>query len=203
MVQNRKVERRYRIFDIFVASLALCISAPILLLVGLLIKISDWKAPIFFKQQRVGRYGELFMMYKFRSMHVGAETQKEGIQSQNEMDGPMFKMEHDPRITKLGKWLRKFSIDEFPQLINVLQGDMSCVGPRPPLPEEVREYEARHMERLRVKPGCTGLWQVSGRNKLSFEEMVQLDIHYIYNQSIRLNIQILLKTFKELLGKGM
>ncbi|MBC1457158.1 sugar transferase [Listeria newyorkensis] len=203
VVQNRKIERRYRIFDILVAVLALCISAPILLLVAICIKILDWKAPVFFKQRRIGKYGKSFMMYKFRSMQVDAEKQKDAIQSQNEMSGPMFKMENDPRITKLGKWLRKFSIDEFPQFINVLQGDMSCVGPRPPLPEEVREYETRHLERLGVKPGCTGLWQVSGRNQLSFEEMVELDITYIKNRSIRLNIQIILRTFKELLGKGM
>ncbi|MBC1888718.1 sugar transferase [Listeria booriae] len=203
VVQSRKIERRYRVFDILVASLALCVSAPMILLVALCIKISDWKAPVFFKQERIGRNGKSFMMYKFRSMQVDAEKQKGAIESQNEMSGPMFKMENDPRITRIGKWLRKFSIDEFPQFINVLQGDMSCVGPRPPLPEEVQEYESHHLKRLSVKPGCTGLWQVSGRNRLSFEEMVELDILYIKNQSIRLNIRIILRTFRELLGKGM
>lgn len=135
-------------------------------------------------------------------MVVDAEKQKASLLAQNEVAGCMFKMKEDPRITKIGKILRKTSLDEFPQLLNVLQGHMSVVGPRPPLPDEVADYTSYDKLRLLVKPGCTGLWQVSGRNNLSFKEMVELDLRYIKNRSLRFNFVILMKTWRELTGKG-
>ncbi|MBC2180964.1 sugar transferase [Listeria booriae] len=199
---NERKEQPYRILDITIATLALIISAPILLFIMIAVKFTDWKAPVFFKQKRVGQDGKVFEMYKFRSMVVDAEKQKADLLAQNEVEGHMFKMKDDPRITKVGKLLRKTSLDEFPQLLNVLQGHMSVVGPRPPLLEEVAEYTAYDKMRLAVKPGCTGLWQVSGRNKLSFQEMVELDLTYIRNRSIKFNLIILMKTWRELTGKG-
>lgn len=199
---NERKEQPYRILDITIATLALIISAPLLLFIMIAVKCTDWKAPIFFKQKRVGQDGKVFEMYKFRSMVVDAEKQKADLLAQNEVEGHMFKMKDDPRITKVGKLLRKTSLDEFPQLLNVLQGHMSVVGPRPPLLEEVAEYTAYDKMRLAVKPGCTGLWQVSGRNKLSFQEMVELDLKYIRNRSIKFNLIILMKTWRELTGKG-
>ncbi|MBC1358844.1 sugar transferase [Listeria booriae] len=182
--------------------LALITSAPVLLLLMVSIKLSDFRAPVFFKQKRIGLNGEAFDIYKFRSMIVNAEEQKEHLLEQNEVAGHMFKMKDDPRITKIGRFIRKTSLDEFPQLLNVLQGHMSVVGPRPPLPEEVAAYTDYDKLRLLVKPGCTGLWQVSGRNKLSFDEMVQLDLQYIRQRSIKFNFIILMKTWRELTGKG-
>ncbi|MBC1332630.1 sugar transferase [Listeria booriae] len=199
---NGTKEYRYRVLDISVSLLALLISAPVLLIIMLLIKISDIKAPVFFKQKRIGLDGVSFEMYKFRSMVVGAEKLKAALLERNEVEGLMFKINDDPRITRIGKVLRKMSLDEFPQLLNVLQGHMSIVGPRPPLPEEVEEYTSYDKLRLLVKPGCTGLWQVSGRNKLSFQEMVELDLYYIRHRSIRFNCLILMKTWRELTGKG-
>ncbi|MBC1780417.1 sugar transferase [Listeria booriae] len=199
---NGTKEYRYRVLDISVSLLALLISAPVLLIIMLLIKISDIKAPVFFKQKRIGLDGVSFEMYKFRSMVVGAEKLKAALLERNEVEGLMFKINDDPRITRIGKVLRKTSLDEFPQLLNVLQGHMSIVGPRPPLPEEVKEYTSYDKLRLLVKPGCTGLWQVSGRNKLSFQEMVELDLYYIRHRSIRFNCLILMKTWRELTGKG-
>ncbi|MCD2207298.1 sugar transferase [Listeria booriae] len=199
---NGTKEYRYRVLDISVSLLALMISAPVLLIIMLLIKISDIKAPVFFKQKRIGLDGVSFEMYKFRSMVVGAEKLKAALLERNEVEGLMFKINDDPRITRIGKVLRKTSLDEFPQLLNVLQGHMSIVGPRPPLPEEVEEYTSYDKLRLLVKPGCTGLWQVSGRNKLSFQEMVELDLYYIRHRSIRFNCIILMKTWRELTGKG-
>ncbi|MBC1797587.1 sugar transferase [Listeria booriae] len=199
---NGTKEYRYRVLDISVSLLALLVSAPVLLIIMLLIKISDIKAPVFFKQKRIGLDGVSFEMYKFRSMVVGAEKLKAALLERNEVEGLMFKINDDPRITRIGKVLRKTSLDEFPQLLNVLQGHMSIVGPRPPLPEEVEEYTSYDKLRLLVKPGCTGLWQVSGRNKLSFQEMVELDLYYIRHRSIRFNCLILMKTWRELTGKG-
>lgn len=199
---NEKTERRYRVLDIIIAMLALITSAPVLLLLMISIKLSDFRAPVFFKQKRIGLNGEAFDIYKFRSMIVNAEEQKEHLLDQNEVAGHMFKMKDDPRITKIGRFIRKTSLDEFPQLLNVLQGHMSVVGPRPPLPEEVAAYTDYDKLRLLVKPGCTGLWQVSGRNKLSFDEMVQLDLQYIRQRSIKFNFIILMKTWRELTGKG-
>lgn len=195
-------DKVWRIFDIIAAVFALLISLPILLAIAITIKFENWKAPIFFKQKRVGKDGELFYMYKFRSMYVDAEAQLAKLQAQNEMDGHMFKMKDDPRITRVGKWIRKTSLDEFPQFINILKGDMSFVGPRPPLMTEYANYTNHEKKRLLVTPGCTGLWQVSGRNNLTFNEMIDLDLAYIEKRSIRFNIKILLLTFKEFTSKG-
>ncbi|EUJ17350.1 sugar transferase [Listeria grandensis FSL F6-0971] len=195
-------DKVWRIFDLIAAIIALVISFPVFLVISVMIKLENWKAPIFFKQERVGKDGKTFYMYKFRSMYVDAEAQLAKLQAQNEMDGHMFKMKDDPRITSVGKWIRKTSLDEFPQFINILKGDMSFVGPRPPLTTEYASYTNYDKKRLLVTPGCTGLWQVSGRNNLSFKEMVELDLEYIETRTIRFNIKILLMTFKEFTSKG-
>jgi exopolysaccharide biosynthesis polyprenyl glycosylphosphotransferase len=166
---------------------------PLWLLIVALIKI-DSRGPVFYRQERLGKDGKPFRIYKFRSMVVGADEMLPELANFNEMDGPIFKIKKDPRVTRVGRLLRKFSIDEFPQLINVFLGDMSLVGPRPPIPDEVEKYERWQTKRLTVPQGVTGLWQVSGRNLLTFEEMVRLDIYYIENWSLWLDLKILLKT---------
>ena len=166
---------------------------PLWLLIIALIKI-DSRGPVFYRQERLGKDGRPFRIYKFRSMVVGADEMLPELANFNEMDGPIFKIKKDPRMTRVGRLLRKFSIDEFPQLINVFLGDMSLVGPRPPIPDEVEKYERWQTKRLTVPQGVTGLWQVSGRNLLTFEEMVRLDIYYIENWSLWLDLKILLKT---------
>ena len=195
----------FRIVDLVIGSVGLVVAMPVLTVIFLLIKWENPRSAAIFKQLRVKKDGQPFYMYKFRSMEVGAETQQAKLGKQNEMQGPMFKIANDPRITKIGRFIRKTSIDEFPQLWNVIKGDMSIVGPRPPLPVEVAEYTQRDWKRLAIKPGCTGLWQVSGRNKLGFREMIRLDLLYIEQRSIRLNMMIIFKTFKELTiwGGGM
>jgi exopolysaccharide biosynthesis polyprenyl glycosylphosphotransferase len=153
------------------------------------------KGPAIFKQKRVGRNGRYFYMYKFRSMYCDAEQKKAELSDQNEMDGLMFKLENDPRVTKVGRFIRRTSLDEFPQFFNVLKGDMSLVGTRPPTLDEFAQYKSYHKRRLSAKPGITGLWQVSGRNDIrNFEDVVRLDLEYIDNWSIGLDIKILLKT---------
>ncbi|WP_390864771.1 sugar transferase [Enterococcus hulanensis] len=184
-----------RVIDIVVSLLGLAVLVIPFGFVALLIKLEDPKGPVFFSQTRVGLNGNYFVLYKFRTMFVGAEEQLADLMEKNEIQGPMFKMKYDPRITRIGHFLRKFSIDEFPQLVNVLKGDMSIVGPRPALPREVEQYSDYHRLRLLVKPGCTGLWQVNGRNNLHFEEMIQLDLSYLTKGSFLLDIQIMLKTF--------
>jgi len=184
-----------RAIDIFGSLIGLLILSPLFAIVGYKIKKEDSAGPVFFSQDRVGKNGKLFRMYKFRSMCVDAEDQLVLLLDQNEIEGAMFKMKDDPRITKIGKFIRKTSIDELPQLWNVLKGDMSLVGPRPPLIREVKEYSAFEKQRLLIKPGCTGLWQISGRNQLSFSEMVQLDLLYINELSLFKDIMIVLKTF--------
>ncbi|MBC1286127.1 sugar transferase [Listeria booriae] len=201
--EGKAMNRMIRLFDIIAALLAIIISAPITVIVALFIKLDDPKGPIFFRQKRIGKDQVPFYMYKFRSMHVDAEAKLEALLSENEMEGHMFKMKDDPRITKIGKFIRKTSLDEFPQFLNILKGDMSFVGPRPPLEREVAAYSEYDLQRLTVTPGCTGLWQVSGRNTLTFEEMVELDLKYIRERSMWLNIKILCATFKEFAGKGM
>ena len=168
--QNLRVyEICKRIIDIIGAGLGLILLSPIIAIVACAVKFTS-KGPIFFSQKRVGKNGELFEMYKFRSMVVNAEELKEDLEEQNEMSGPMFKIKDDPRITKVGKFIRKTSIDELPQLWNVLKGDMSLVGPRPSLPKEVEQFDNWMFKRLSVRPGLTCYWQVSGRNNIDFED---------------------------------
>ena len=151
--------------------------------------------PIFFAQDRVGRNGRKFKMYKFRSMYMDAEERKKELMSQNKMNGLMFKMDNDPRVIPIGKWIRKWSIDEFPQFLNVLKGDMSLVGTRPPTLDEYERYEKHHRVRMAIKPGLTGMWQVSGRSDITdFEEIVELDNDYITNWNLRLDLKIIMRT---------
>ena len=191
-------KRRYfgikRLKDIIGASCGLIALSPIFLVIAILIKIESPKDSVFFRQIRTGKNGKEFNMFKFRSMCADAEGKLEELLEQNEIDGAMFKMKDDPRITKIGRFIRRSSIDEFPQFLNVLKGDMSLVGPRPPLPREVAQYTDYDMQRLSVLPGCTGLWQVSGRNNLSFDQMVELDIQYIENLSLANDMKILFRT---------
>lgn len=188
-----------RMVDISASAIGITILIPFLIILAIMMKIEDPRGPIFFSQIRVGQNGKQFKMYKIRSMVVNAEELLEELLNQNEVAGAMFKMKRDPRITKVGRFIRKTSIDEFPQLWNVIKGDMSLVGPRPPLEREVVEYTDYDMQRLLIKPGCTGLWQVSGRNALSFEEMVELDLKYIQNLSLVNDIMIIIKTVKVVL----
>ncbi|MFE4142776.1 sugar transferase [Peribacillus sp. YIM B13472] len=192
--------RMKRLIDIIGSLLGLILLLPIFLIVAILIKIEDPKGPVFFKQVRVGKNENEFQMYKFRSMVTDAEERLKDLLTLNEVSGAMFKMKNDPRITKIGKFIRKTSIDELPQLWNVLKGDMSLVGPRPPLKREVEEYSSYDKQRLLVTPGCTGLWQVTARNNVGFKEMVELDIQYIRNRTIYFDIKIVLKTVVVLFG---
>lgn len=188
-----------RLLDIMGSVIGLIIASPILIIVGILIKLES-KGPIIFAQRRVGLNGKEFKMYKLRSMVANAEDLKEKLVEQNEMSGPMFKIKDDPRITKIGKFIRKTSIDELPQLINVLKGDMSLVGPRPSLPNEVKEFEPWMLRRLEVKPGLTCYWQVMGRNNIDFENWMELDIKYVNERSFWLDIKLIFKTFFVLFG---
>lgn len=184
-----------RIFDIIASVIGLIILSPIFFIVAVAIKLDDG-GPIFYDQIRVGRNGKKFKMFKFRSMRVNAEDEIEKLQKHSEVDGAMFKMRNDPRVTRVGRFIRKTSIDEFPQLINVLIGQMSIVGPRPPLPREVKNYTEYDKQRLYVKPGCTGLWQVTARNSVGFQEMVNIDLDYIQRRSVWLDLKIMFKTVK-------
>jgi exopolysaccharide biosynthesis polyprenyl glycosylphosphotransferase len=192
-----------RLFDIAVSAILLVLLLPIFLAVGLAIRLED-PGPILFKQQRVGRWGKLFTMWKFRSMYTDAEERKKELMARNEMaGGVLFKMKDDPRVTRVGRVIRKTSIDELPQLWNVLKGDMSLVGPRPPVPQEVDEYSLSDRRRLEVIPGITCIWQVSGRSEIPFDQQVELDVQYIQSQSFWTDIKILLKTVPALLfGTG-
>jgi lipopolysaccharide/colanic/teichoic acid biosynthesis glycosyltransferase len=189
-----------RIVDIVGAFSGFILLSPFFLIFAFLIKMQDPRGPIFFKQERVGKNGQKFYMYKFRSMVMNAEELLKDLLEKNEISGAMFKMKDDPRITRVGKFIRKTSIDELPQLWNVVKGEMSLVGPRPPLPREVEEYDDYDKQRLTVTPGCTGLWQVSGRNSLSFKEMVELDLKYISERNLWMDIRVILKTFLVLFG---
>jgi lipopolysaccharide/colanic/teichoic acid biosynthesis glycosyltransferase len=189
-----------RSIDIIGATLGIILLSFLFLIIAILIKVEDPKGAIFFAQKRVGLNGKEFRMFKFRSMVYNAEEKLQELLKYNEVSGAMFKMKDDPRITKVGKFIRKTSIDELPQLFNVLKGDMSLVGPRPPLPREVALYSKKDMQRLIVTPGCTGLWQVSGRNSIGFEEMVELDLNYIQTRSVLFDMKIILKTVFVLFG---
>ena len=189
-----------RAIDIVCASAAIICFSPLYIGVAILVRFK-LGSPVLFTQDRPGLIGEdgketIFKMYKFRSMFVDAEEKLETLLQHNEVEGAMFKMKDDPRITKIGKFIRKTSIDELPQLLNVLKGEMSLVGPRPPLLREVAEYTEYDRQRLLIKPGCTGLWQVSGRNHIGFNEMVRLDLIYINKLSIMNDFKIMVKTIK-------
>lgn len=188
-----------KIFDLVLASIFLILLSPLMIVMGILIKLTS-TGPIFFRQTRVGINGRHFQVLKFRTMVVGAEGQREAIDHLNVLDGPVFKAVHDPRLTPIGRFLRRAFIDELPQLFNVLKGNMSLVGPRPPLPSEVAKYQLWHSKRLSMKPGITGLWQVDGRSKfVSFEEWMRMDLEYIERWSLWLDLKILLKTIPEVL----
>lgn len=188
-----------RIIDLIFSILGIILLSPIMLITAIAIKIES-KGPVIFSQIRVGKDGKHFKMYKFRSMVQNAEELKEKLLSQNEMSGPMFKMKEDPRITKVGKFIRKTSIDELPQLFNVIKGDMSLVGPRPNLPKEVAQFSEYHKLKLKAKPGLTCYWQVMGRNSIGFEEWMELDIKYIRERSIWLDLKLIFRTFFVLFG---
>lgn len=191
-----------RILDVALAGFLLVVTLPLSLLTAVLIKLSS-PGPVLFRQERCGLNGRPFVMYKFRSMVDHAEQLRFELEALNEMDGPVFKSSRDPRITLIGKIIRRFSIDELPQLFNVLRGNMSLVGPRPPLPQEVARYERWQRRRLSMKPGITCLWQISGRNEVSFDDWMKLDLTYIDNWSLLLDLKILLKTVPVvLLGRG-
>lgn len=200
-LDKNKIAKRYiyrsvkRLFD-FIASLAgVIVLSPLFLYIAYRIKKED-HGPVLYTQDRVGRHGKIFKVYKFRSMIVDADKKLEELKDQNEVDGPMFKMKEDPRITKIGKFIRKYSLDELPQLFNVLKGDMSLVGPRPPLPSEVAEYSDYAKQRLYVTPGCTGLWQATVRNSASFNEMVELDLKYIQKSGFFYDLGLIFLTVK-------
>ncbi|WP_436665843.1 sugar transferase [Lactiplantibacillus plantarum] len=188
--QHRRYGYRFikRVFDFVASLLGLIILSPLFLLIAIAIKVEDPKGAVFYSQTRLGRGEVPFKMYKFRSMVSNADELLEKLLKDNEIDGAMFKMQDDPRVTKIGRFIRKYSIDELPQLLNVLQGSMSLVGPRPPLPREVEEYSDYDKQRLAVKPGCTGLWQATVRNSVGFDEMVKLDLTYISKRSVAFDV---------------
>ena len=188
-----------RMIDIIGSGIGLFLLSPIIAIVACAVKFTS-KGPIFFSQKRVGKNGELFEMYKFRSMVVNAEELKEKLKSQNEMSGPMFKMKNDPRVTKVGRFIRKTSLDELPQLWNVFKGDMSLVGPRPSLPKEVKQFDDWMLKRLSVRPGLTCYWQVSGRNNIDFEDWMKLDVKYVEERNLWIDIKLIFKTVFVLFG---
>ena len=188
-----------RVIDIVGASVGIILLSPAFLVTALAIKI-DTKGPIFYVQDRVGKNGKLFRMFKFRSMIVNAEDLLENLRGQNEMSGPMFKINDDPRITRLGRFIRKTSIDELPQIYNVLRGEMALVGPRPNLPDEVAKFSEYQRKKIRVKPGLTCYWQVMGRSSIGFEDWMGMDIKYIEDRNTVVDLMLILKTFKVFLG---
>ena len=181
-----------RILDVILSALSLIALSPLFLITAIAVKTDG--GSVFYTQTRIGKNNEPFKLYKFRSMCQDAERKKAEIMQYNEMDGPVFKMKDDPRITKVGKFIRKYSIDELPQLLNIIKGDMAIVGPRPPLPEEVERYNAYQMQRLLITPGLTCFWQAYGRSTLSFDDWMDMDMRYIKRRTILLDIQLILKT---------
>jgi len=200
LLSQRSYEKRKRFIDFIGALFGIILLIPLFVLIGLIIKFSEPKCRVLFRQIRVGKNGEKFYIYKFRSMVQNAEEKLEGLIQFNETTGAMFKMKVDPRVTKFGKFIRRTSLDELPQLFNVLKNDMGLVGPRPAIPTEVERYTDYEKQRLLVLPGCTGLWQVSGRSTIGFEEMVRLDLSYISNRNLRLDFKIIFKTILMLFG---
>jgi exopolysaccharide biosynthesis polyprenyl glycosylphosphotransferase len=185
--------KRKRLLDMFGSLFLLVLALPVMAVIALAIRLNS-RGPVFYTSKRVGRMGRIFDFYKFRSMYVDADARLKDVLASNEKDGPIFKMQNDPRITRVGRFLRKTSLDELPQLFNVFRGDMSLVGPRPPLPHEVEKYDEYAMERLAVRPGMTCYWQIMGRSNLSFEEWMKLDHKYLEEMSVMTDIKILLKT---------
>ncbi|MCH1967210.1 sugar transferase [Paraclostridium sordellii] len=201
---SNNVSKRYlivkRIIDVIGSSIGIILLLPVFIIVAVLIKLEDPKGKVFFGQERCGQYNQTFKMLKFRSMVYNAEELLKELQHLNEQTGPVFKIKDDPRITRVGKFIRKTSIDELPQLINIFKGEMSLVGPRPPIPREVEQYNSRQMQRLAVKPGLTCYWQVGGRNSIDFDGWVELDLKYIQERSTLVDIKLILKTFFVLFG---
>lgn len=199
--QNR-YEKIKRFFDICLSAAALVVLSPLLLVIAILIYLED-KGPVIYSQTRIGKDGQAFKLYKFRSMCVDADEKLKDLQKLNERDGPVFKIRDDPRVTKIGKFIRKTCIDELPQLVNIIKGDMSIVGPRPPLPNEVEQYNSYQKQRLLVVPGLTCYWQIQKGEETTFDEWVELDLKYIKERSILLDFRLILLTFKVILsGKG-
>ena len=182
-------------FDTILSALGLICLSPLFLILAIWIMIDDFGSP-FYSQVRIGKNGRRFRMWKLRSMVKNADALKKELMAQNEIEGAMFKMKDDPRITRVGHFIRKYSLDELPQLFNVLKGDMSLVGPRPPLPEEVAQYTDYQKQRLLVTPGCTGLWQVTVRNEADFDEMVDIDLNYIQQRGFMMDLWIIMMTVK-------
>lgn len=199
--QNR-YEKIKRFFDICLSAAALVVLSPLLLVIAILIYLED-KGPVIYNQTRIGKDGRAFKLYKFRSMCVDADEKLKDLQKLNERDGPVFKIRDDPRVTKVGKFIRKTCIDELPQLVNIIKGEMSIVGPRPPLPNEVEQYNSYQKQRLLVVPGLTCYWQIQKGEETTFDEWVELDLKYIKERSILLDFRLILLTFKVILsGKG-
>ncbi len=204
LATERGFYQRYgkRIFDSCAAAFALVLLSPVFLVIAIAIRL-EGKGPIYYCSSRVGRGGRVFRFYKFRSMVVGADTYRDHLLHRNEADGPVFKIADDPRITRVGRFLRRSSLDELPQFWNVLRGDMSLVGPRPPIPSEVLSYEPWQARRLSVRPGITCLWQISGRSRIGFDEWMRLDMEYIDRRSFPLDLAILVRTLPAVMsGEG-
>lgn len=205
IIDQMRIQRRYgyrfvkRGFDILASLMGLILLSPLFLIVAIAIKVDDPRGKVFYSQIRLGRGERPFKMFKFRSMVSNADKLMVQLTEENEVSGAMFKMREDPRVTRVGRIIRKYSIDELPQLINVVIGSMSLVGPRPPLPQEVSEYTEYDKQRLLIKPGCTGLWQATVRNGVGFNEMVRLDLIYVKRQSSLYDLWILLLTVKIIL----
>jgi lipopolysaccharide/colanic/teichoic acid biosynthesis glycosyltransferase len=189
-----------RLFDLIVGTFILIMLLPIIPLIALMIKL-DSPGPVFFKQDRVGKDGRIFKFFKFRSMHREAEQRKKDVEACNEQDGPIFKIRTDPRVTNVGRYLRRSSLDEIPQILNVLRGEMSIVGPRPQLPSEVALYQPWQRRRLDVPPGITCLWQISGRSRIGFNEWMRLDMEYLKHRSFRADLRIFLRTIPAVIAR--
>ncbi len=189
--------------DVLGSTVGIVALLPVLLASALVVKLTS-QGPVFFHQERVGKNGRVFACFKFRTMKVGAQALQESLRAQSQQDGPAFKILNDPRITRVGRILRKYSIDELPQLLNVLRGEMSLVGPRPPLPSEVATYTPSQMRRISVKPGLTCIWQVYGRNRVTWKRWVEMDLYYIDHMSLLLDLKLVAQTFRVVLrGTGM
>jgi exopolysaccharide biosynthesis polyprenyl glycosylphosphotransferase len=202
VIRNKIAHNLKRALDLVGSGVLLVLTSPILAATAIAVKL-DSPGPVLFRQERVGLYGEPFVCYKFRSMYVDAEERKQELMAMNEADGPIFKIKHDPRVTRVGRFIRKVSVDELPQLFNVWRGEMSLVGPRPAVPKEVAAYQFDERRRLEAVPGLTGLQQVSGRSDLDFKRWVELDLQYIAEQSLLKDVEILLKTIPAVIsGKG-